>query len=221
MTNSSYERIIEAATRLFALKGYHGMSMRDLAHEVGLSVATVQQHAGSKEKLYQEVFRRQYEEERLIINDCLAVYGTEAEKIPYDAAKLRTFMKEVWKRLIGRFHHSPELVRLWTYRWLESSEMALEIDQKYSLSLYQIEMEAISKAMQVGTIVSDRLDVLIWMSGFAWLQMGFFTGRNLLRDYQTIDPFSPQGMDAFYAFLDRYVDLMVCFNDTDLKKTSI
>jgi AcrR family transcriptional regulator len=216
MAKDSYERIIEAAAHLFALRGYHGMSMRDLAHEVGLSVATVQQHAGSKEKLYQEVFRRQYEAELAIVNDCLAPYQDEMETLPGEAGKLKLVLKEIWKRLIGRFHKAPELVRLWTYRWLESGELALEIDQKYSLSLYQIELDIMSRALQMGTITSTRLETFIWMSGFAWLQMGFFTGRNLLRDFHEADPFSPEALDAFYAFLDRYVDLMIRFNDSPI-----
>lgn len=217
MAKDSYERILEAATRLFALRGYHGMSMRDLARAVGLSVATVQQHAGSKEKLYQEVFRRQYEEELAIVNDCLAPYQAEMDTLPRDAARLRLVLREIWKRLIGRFHRTPELVRLWTYRWLESGELALEIDKKFSLSLYQIELDIMNKALQAGTITSSKLETFIWMSGFAWLPMGYFTGRNLLHDFHEADPFSSEALDAFYAFLDRYVDLMVSFNDSHIQ----
>ncbi|MCX6053462.1 MAG: helix-turn-helix domain containing protein [Chloroflexi bacterium] len=215
MAKDSNERIIEAATRLFALKGYHGTSMRDIARAVDLTVATVQGHAGSKEMLYQEVFRRQYEEDYKIIHSALDECSEEQKEALVSSAPLvRQFIKAVWKKLIGRFQDSPELVRLWTYRWLESDELALDIDQKYSIPLYHIEVEMINKAQQKGVITSTRLENLIWMSGFSWLQMGYFTGRNLVRDLGEDDPFGPKSMAAFYAFLDRYVDRMIQFEDS-------
>jgi AcrR family transcriptional regulator len=215
MAKDSSERIIKAATRLFALKGYYGTSMRDIAHEVGLTVATVQGHAGSKEMLYREVFHRQYEADRNIITTSLDAY-TEKDRdmLCLSAPLLRQLLKDVWKKLIDRFRDSPELVRLWTYRWLESNEINLDIDQKYSMSLYQIELETIGQAQQHGIIKSSQLDVLIWMSGFAWFQTGFFTGRNLIRDAGVTDPFSPDSIAAFYTFLDRYVDLMIQYDDS-------
>jgi AcrR family transcriptional regulator len=215
MAKDSNERIVNAATRLFAMRGYHGTSMRDIAREVNLTVATVQQHAGSKELLYREVFRRQYEVEHNIITSSLEAYKQKGGGLLYYSAPLlRQLLKDIWKKLIDRFRDSPELVRLWTYRWLESNEPTLDIDQKYSMSLYQIELDAIGEAQQNGAITSSRLEILIWLSGFAWLQMGFFTGRNLIRDFGESDPFGPRSIAAFYNFLDRYVDLMIDFDDS-------
>lgn len=215
MAKDSSERIISAATRLFALKGFHGTSMREIARAVGLTVATVQQHAGSKEMLYCEVFRRQYEIDHQIITSSLGEFDEERlDELCRDAPRLRQFLKDVWIKLIDRFRETPELVRLWTYRWLERDELALDIDQKFSTSLYQIELGVIHKAQQYGTITSDWLEILIWTSGFAWLQMGFFTGRNLIRDLEVNDPFGPEAISSFYAFLDHYVDSMIQYVDS-------
>jgi|GEM_PF-739722 len=215
MARDSSERIIQAATRLFASKGYHGTSMREIAREVGLTVATVQQHAGSKESLYCQVFRRQYEMDHQIITTSLAAYDEEGlERLCQDPVRLRQFLKDIWIRLIDRFRATPELVRLWTYRWLERDQLGLDIDRQFSTSLYQIELGVIQKAQQYGTITSDWLEILIWTSGFAWLQMGFFTGRNLIRDLEVNDPFSDESITAFYSFLDRYVDHMIRYVDS-------
>lgn len=215
MAKDSSDRIVEAATRLFALKGYHGTSMRDIAREVGLTVATVQGHAGSKAMLYQEVFHRQYEEDYRIIHSSLdAITDEQKEELVSSAPLLRKYLKEIWKKLIERLQDSPELVRLWTYRWLESDELALDIDKKYSIPLYHIELDVINQAQKNGILTSGRLENLIWLSGFTWLQTGYFTGRNLVRDLGKDDPFSPNSITAFYAFLDRYVDLMIQYNDS-------
>ena len=217
MPSDSNERIITAATKLFALKGYHGTSMRDIAREVNLTVATVQQHAGSKEMLYCEVFSRQYELDHQIIASSLAAYDEEGlDQLCQDPPLLRRFIKDVWMKLIDRFLETPELVRLWTYRWLERDELTLDIDQKYSTSLYQLELGVIQKAQQYGTIISNWPEILIWTSGFAWLQMGFFTGRNLIRDLEADDPFSPESIASFHAFLDHYVDSMIQYIDSPI-----
>jgi AcrR family transcriptional regulator len=47
--------ILDAAQRLFASHGYHGASIRDIAHACGVSNAALYYHFGSKQKLYSEV----------------------------------------------------------------------------------------------------------------------------------------------------------------------
>ena len=48
---TSRERILEEATRLFVANGYHGISMREIAAEVGLSKAGLYYHFTDKEHL--------------------------------------------------------------------------------------------------------------------------------------------------------------------------
>jgi len=52
------ERILDAAEKLFALQGYHGTSMREIATEAGMRVALVTHHFQSKELLLARVVER-------------------------------------------------------------------------------------------------------------------------------------------------------------------
>ena len=45
-------QILEAAERLFVTRGFHGTSVRDIAAEAGLPLATVVYHFARKERLY-------------------------------------------------------------------------------------------------------------------------------------------------------------------------
>ena len=47
--------ILEAAQRLFAARGYHGASIRDIVQACGVSNAALYYHFGSKQNLYSEV----------------------------------------------------------------------------------------------------------------------------------------------------------------------
>ena len=77
------ERILDAAERLFAQRGFHGVSIRDITGEAGVDVALANYHFGSKHGLLEAVFARRAEElntERLARLD--AVLATGRRKAP-------------------------------------------------------------------------------------------------------------------------------------------
>ena len=57
-TRHSRESVVRAAGKLFALRGYHGTSMKDLGDELGLLKSSIYSHVSSKEDLLLEVVRR-------------------------------------------------------------------------------------------------------------------------------------------------------------------
>lgn len=56
------ERIFLAAERLFADRGFDGVSVRDIVHEAGVNLAAVSYHFGSKSALLLSIFRRRTRE---------------------------------------------------------------------------------------------------------------------------------------------------------------
>ena len=55
----AYERVMDTAERLFARKGYHAVTLRDIAAETGIHHTTVYHHVpGGKEQLYIDVVER-------------------------------------------------------------------------------------------------------------------------------------------------------------------
>lgn len=48
---STRERILQAAERIYAASGFHGMSLRDVTILAGVNLAAVNYHFGSKDKL--------------------------------------------------------------------------------------------------------------------------------------------------------------------------
>ena len=55
---SARERILDQAQRVFAIFGFDGASMRQIAEAAGVPVALVSYHFGSKDGLYRAVFYR-------------------------------------------------------------------------------------------------------------------------------------------------------------------
>jgi AcrR family transcriptional regulator len=70
----THERILEAAQKFFAEKGFDATSVRDITAEAGCNVAAVNYHFGGKENLYLESFRVMLEslrDQRLAVLDGL------------------------------------------------------------------------------------------------------------------------------------------------------
>ncbi len=58
MNLTTRERLLQAATRLFADNGYHGASVRDICNLAGANPGAVSYHFGGKRQLYRAVLRR-------------------------------------------------------------------------------------------------------------------------------------------------------------------
>jgi AcrR family transcriptional regulator len=52
------ENILLAAERLFAARGYHGVSIRDIANEAGVQFALISYYYGNKVELYHHIFEQ-------------------------------------------------------------------------------------------------------------------------------------------------------------------
>lgn len=73
----SREDVVRAAGRLFAERGFHGTSMRDLGSEVGLLGSSLYSHVAGKHELLVEVVRRGAELFQRLAEDVLST-DTEA-----------------------------------------------------------------------------------------------------------------------------------------------
>lgn len=54
--NQKQISILDAAEKLFASHGFHGTSVRDIAHEADVNIAMISYYFGSKEKLIEAIF---------------------------------------------------------------------------------------------------------------------------------------------------------------------
>jgi len=60
-TDLTKERILDEAETLFAEKGYHAVSVREITTAANCNLAAVNYHFGNKQNLYQEVFSRRWQ----------------------------------------------------------------------------------------------------------------------------------------------------------------
>jgi len=78
---SSKEKILNEAIALFAQKGYTGLSMRQLAQKVGISVAAIYHHFPDKQSLYLEATRHAFSGKELVFAQVWEADCAPAEKL--------------------------------------------------------------------------------------------------------------------------------------------
>lgn len=65
--SATKDRLLGAASELFAARGFHGTTIRDIAQRAGVNVAAGNYHYGSKKALYLEVLRAEFAEIRAVL----------------------------------------------------------------------------------------------------------------------------------------------------------
>lgn len=204
------DRLLDVATAAFARQGYHGTSIRDLAREVNLSIATLYYYARNKDDLYLKVFERQYKEEAKLIGEILATADATTTRDP-DA--LRKLLHRLIDALIERSAANPDIVRLWTRRWLEQPEQSQGIEAEYSIPLYQMVENLLEQAREAGIIHPEISNLDLVSHSFTWLHYGYFGMGQLTFRKQVNDPCQPEQVDEFRAFIHTFVDRMLRFSD--------
>lgn len=79
VTKSGRVRILDEAERLFRTRGYHAVTMRDIASEVGIRQASLYYHFPSKEELFVAVCERMFE-----------IHRTGLQQVIHNAPDLRS-----------------------------------------------------------------------------------------------------------------------------------
>ncbi|NUR48217.1 MAG: TetR/AcrR family transcriptional regulator [Hamadaea sp.] len=132
---ASRERVLEAATRLFAERGYDGTSTREIGRASGLNIATVAYHVGAKADLYREVMRHAYELERAALTGAIEEMRAEPDPV----AGLQS--------LVGRYLDfclaNPHVPALWMRRWLADAADVTGLEQEYAWPLIDLVRDAI------------------------------------------------------------------------------
>lgn len=207
---STAEHVLQVATAMFARQGYHGASIREIARQVGISVATLYYYIQSKDDLYRQVFQRQYQEEYALIQGLLESVD---ERVTQDPRALREVLFSLMDSLIDRSVQNPDIVRLWTRRWLERPAQTGDIESEFSMPLYGMVEDWLERARGAGAIQPDEINLRLMVRSFTWLHYGFCGYGQLSYVAMTDGGFHPEQIEEFRSFVRTFVARMLRFTD--------
>ena len=103
--------IIEVAKRLFATKGFHGVSIDEIVKEVGVSPAILYRHFTSKEDLYQAV-----------LQEFSCTRESYVETVVEDDISFEKVLRGMTRVFVNSIVNDPDLLKMEMHSQLEASQ---------------------------------------------------------------------------------------------------
>lgn len=210
--HESAVRILDAATRLFAEKGFHGVTTRQIAAAAGLNMATVHHHLGAKKDVYMAVLRRLYAREAALVQKLVdeAAIGRIST-----AEHLRRVLLRLADVQIGHVSDTPELAWLYVRRWLETAHGIAQPDNGDAEAVAAFEVEqsralftplrAVLVQAEKRGLAKCQADAAFIIRGFDWLLYAYFTCGPVDGGNWRGDPHSPRNLRKFKKFIHAYL----------------
>ncbi|SCL36237.1 transcriptional regulator, TetR family [Micromonospora nigra] len=156
------ERVIAAATALFARRGFDAVGLREVAAAAGVDVATVSHHTGTKAQLYDACFARVFAAERDVLR---AAAGRAHAALAAGPAAARQALHDLVDVFVDFLEDHPETTALWLRRWLEPQRHT-ELDARYAAPLYDLVTQLLTAAAEAGALAEPTPHVtvrsLVW-----------------------------------------------------------
>ena len=204
-TPTSHERILAAATGLFALHGFDGVSTRQIAAETGLNISTIHHHVGSKRELYLKVIEGLYEKEELLIGEMLL--GVDDAAIQ-DPERFNKALFSLIGRLLDFARENQARQRLYVRRWLDPADELREREAELTLRLYRRLAKTLKRGQELGVVRKD-IDIGYFLRSCDWMVFCFFTSGAFSWRSLRVDPTETKNLDRFKAYLCDHTQKML------------
>jgi AcrR family transcriptional regulator len=193
---STPERLLDVAERLFAQKGFAGTAVRDIAREAGLTAPSLYNHFEGKQALYEAVLARGVQP----LIDLMSGLATDGDG---DAGAL---LDAIMDHLAAH----PDLARLIQYESLIGGASLSRVAQGWLRPIVDQGMRAMER--NPDTVWTDEEQPF---AVAAWIHMilGHFAMAPLLRELFDFDPLAPAEIERQKRFLRRYARLVMSGRD--------
>lgn len=186
--------ILDAATELFAERGFSGVSIQEIASAAHTHKTTVLYHFGTKEALYTAVLDEALEKIAEVMADFMSgglVLANLRERVAYVIDQVQAYYAE-----------RPSHARLLERELLEAQVPDAYLDH-FVERIYQPAVAGLEEAAARGII--QPIDPALFIHDVHILLVGYFCHRPLLERLKPGDPFS---IEALIARRNHLVDQM-------------
>ncbi len=194
-TQSTRDRILDAAETLFGQNGFAGTAMRDVAAAVGLNPASLYNYFSGKKGLYEAVLERGLRPVRELL-DSLA-------SSDWSPASLGAETEEFMRRMAER----PQLPRLLLHESLTGGENLRRLTHNWLAPLFARALVTVRHSRTLRKWQEDELPLLLM--AFHHLILGHFALTSLMQEVSGEDPLSPAAAERHVRFMRRVVQLLV------------
>ncbi len=181
------QRILDSAERLFAERGFHGTSTRQIAAEAGISIQTCYYHCESKLNLYNMVLKRSVIPVTHMIDNHVREMFTQDMS---DDRVLRQYTDLIIEELFNVVSENPNYAPLFLRQWVEQDPELRRVEQEElmpSISEWVRQAEA--------TVNGERrsgIDLPLVLLSLSWIYWGLNVSPQFIGALLGIDPESQE-----------------------------
>jgi AcrR family transcriptional regulator len=161
--NSTRENILAGALSLFAARGYHGTSTRQIASLADISIQTLHHHIGSKQKLYNDVLERAMAPVMEMVERHLK--GMLALDLN-DEGVLGDCVDRLLGDLYGIIRQNPNTPLIFFRQWLDEDPGEKRLEWEQLMPVIRTLSARLSETMDVKRI--EGLDLPLLLVSLAW-----------------------------------------------------
>ncbi len=197
--NTTKQKILEVAVDLFSKKGFNGVSVREIARNVGIKESSLYNHYKNKDDILTKIFD---------------YYETEIEKATpskeYLAEKINTLpAHEFWKKGLTNFQQAtqkPLMQKISKIVLLEmfQNERARDIALKELFTRQQKLVETVFGLMQKRNLVKQDLDPEFLATEYAYGLLAMQFEYDVLRNWSFATDKVRQKMFDHIKFISEY-----------------
>src|SRR5262245_30356480 len=186
------ERILDVAEQLFAERGYHGTTLRDVATRVGVRPPSLYNHFASKDALYAAVLERGIGPVMELL-----VRTAAADGQPSDPARLVTDLMEILAR-------RPAIPRLVQHETLAGGQRLSPILRDWIVPAFERAHELVAANPAAWSWSREQIPLLVL--AMYHVVVGYFTFASFYRDLGGDELLGEAALEAQTRFLRELVE---------------
>jgi len=198
--DSTRDKILEAADRLFGAKGFDGASTREIAERSGVNKALIHYHFRSKEGLFESLLDRYYERLAQTMRQAL----TRDEGLHQ---RLKSLL-ETYLDFLGDNRNFGRIVQREA-----SGGPHMERIREHMVPLFELGTEAVKAAFPAtreGALAAEQL-----LTSFYGMIISYFTYSGVLEHLLQTDPLSAESLEARKQHLRRMLEIVLAAVETE------
>ncbi len=144
LTQDTAGRIVTEATRLFAEKGYDGVSIKEISETAGVNIAAVNYHFESKEKLFRHIIEQ-------FISDLL-VSSRKTLLPPHSPDELKVRLEIFIRQTIEAMMEQPDVIYIMQREMERSDHVIQQTILKHRAALIEFLNQAKKNKLLAGDV---------------------------------------------------------------------
>lgn len=174
--NQKQLQILETAERLFAMHGFHGASVRDIAQGADVNIAMISYYFGSKERLIESIFLKRILDVKTGLDELIK---------NKDLAPLEK-MNRLIDLFVDRISERPYFCRMMVRAQATEEGIPTELITDIKKQMYEMVKKLITEGQKKGAFVTD-LDPLMMVSTIVGTTNHVVLSQNYLRKLWNMD----------------------------------